>query len=308
MIDQASVPSLLGSTVRDSSGDRIGKVGQVYLDDTTGMPEWVTVRTGLFGTRESFVPLAAAHVDGDEIVVDVAKDRVHDAPQIDEDGHLSEEQEADLYRYYGVDPGPFGRLPDEDLAEPEAGAMDDASYPAVGTLEAPTHEALPDGGYAAGTSGIDPEVEYAGSDSLPTDPAIVGDSAPAAQDPAPESYDPALAAKDDPAVDPTLDPDLDADLDRRAAAAGGDPIAADPQLTPEDVDPDAVDADSPALGGPGDASGTPGEDEAPPLHIPPSTTGEAYETSRHDDAWTRAEEKAEEPRKSRLRRWIGGDS
>jgi len=109
MIDQGSVPSLMGSTVRDSAGDKIGKVGQVYLDDTTGQPEWVTVRTGLFGTRESFVPLAAARVEGDELVVDVPKDRVTAAPKIDEDGHLSEEQEAELYSYYEVSPGVFGQ-------------------------------------------------------------------------------------------------------------------------------------------------------------------------------------------------------
>jgi len=109
MIDQASVPSLMGSTVRDSAGDKIGKVGQVYLDDTTGQPEWVTVRTGLFGTKESFVPLAAARVEGDELVVDIAKSKVHDAPRVDEDGHLSEEQENELYAYYGVSQGPFGR-------------------------------------------------------------------------------------------------------------------------------------------------------------------------------------------------------
>jgi sporulation protein YlmC with PRC-barrel domain len=109
MIDQASVPSLMGSTVRDSAGERIGKVGQVYLDDTTGQPEWVTVRTGLFGTKESFVPLAAARVEGDELVVDIPKSKVHDAPRIDEDGHLSEEQETELYTYYGVSQGPFGR-------------------------------------------------------------------------------------------------------------------------------------------------------------------------------------------------------
>lgn len=28
-----------------------------YLDDATGQPTWVTVSTGLFGTRESFAPL-----------------------------------------------------------------------------------------------------------------------------------------------------------------------------------------------------------------------------------------------------------
>ncbi|MFL6130359.1 MAG: PRC-barrel domain-containing protein [Mycobacteriales bacterium] len=108
MIDQGSAPSLMGSTVRDSAGGKIGKVGQVYLDDITGQPEWVTVRTGLFGTRESFVPLAAARVEGDELVVDVTKDQVTDAPKMDEDGHLSEEQEAELYTYYGVSAGAFG--------------------------------------------------------------------------------------------------------------------------------------------------------------------------------------------------------
>jgi sporulation protein YlmC with PRC-barrel domain len=114
MIDQASVPSLMGSTVRDSAGEKIGKVGQVYLDDTTGQPEWVTVRTGLFGTKESFVPLAAARVEGDELVVDIPKSKVHDAPRVDEEGHLSEEQETELYSYYGVSQGPFGRQPPTD--------------------------------------------------------------------------------------------------------------------------------------------------------------------------------------------------
>ena len=260
MIDQGSVPSLLGSTVRDTAGDKIGKVGQVYLDDTTGMPEWVTVRTGLFGTRESFVPLAAARVEGDELVVDVPKDRVGEAPQIDEDGHLSEEQEAELYRYYGVDPGPFGRLPDEDLAEPSAGAMDEQSAPAVGTLQAPSHEALPDSGYGAGTSGVDPDVAYAGSDSVPA------------------RRDPALAAEGDPAVEPTLDPALDAELDSE---------------TERHSDADAF-------------------DPPPRPHLPPMTTDDAYEVSRHEDAMTVAEEMAgnEEvrPTRSRLRRWIAGES
>jgi uncharacterized protein (TIGR02271 family) len=109
MIDQASVPSLMGSTVRDAAGEKIGKVGQVYLDDTTGQPEWVTVKTGLFGTKENFVPLAAARVEGDELVVDVPKAKVTDAPKLDEDGHLSEEQETELYSYYGVSQGAFGR-------------------------------------------------------------------------------------------------------------------------------------------------------------------------------------------------------
>jgi hypothetical protein len=135
MIDQGSVQSLLGSTVRDGAGDKIGKVGQVYLDDTTGQPEWVTVRTGLFGTRESFVPLAAARVEGDELVVDVPKDRVTAAPKIDEDGHLSEEQETELYSYYGVSPGAFGRdTGPTGYPATDTGPGTDASFAQTGTI------------------------------------------------------------------------------------------------------------------------------------------------------------------------------
>jgi sporulation protein YlmC with PRC-barrel domain len=93
---------LSGGTVVTSSGEKIGKVGQVFLDDRTGEPEWVTVRTGLFGRSESFVPLADADVEGDEIRVPFGKDEVGGAPRVDDaEGHLSPEEERQLYRYYG---------------------------------------------------------------------------------------------------------------------------------------------------------------------------------------------------------------
>jgi len=101
-MDQNDVTALSGATVRDPAGEKIGKVAQVYLDDRTGRPEWVTVRTGLFGTKESFVPLAAARFHAGELVLDATKDTVTGAPQVDEDGHLSEQQEAEIYRYYGI--------------------------------------------------------------------------------------------------------------------------------------------------------------------------------------------------------------
>ena len=99
---QLDVNTLTGAAVVDSSGGKIGKVGQVYLDDQSGEPQWVTVKTGLFGTKESFVPLAAARFDGDQLVVDAGKDKISGAPQVDGDGHISEDQETELYRYYGV--------------------------------------------------------------------------------------------------------------------------------------------------------------------------------------------------------------
>jgi uncharacterized protein (TIGR02271 family) len=102
MIDQSTVAAMNGATVRSTAGEKIGSVSQVYLDDTTGAPEWVTVRTGLFGTKESFVPLADADLQGDDLVITADKATVTGAPRVDEDGHLSEEQERELYRYYGL--------------------------------------------------------------------------------------------------------------------------------------------------------------------------------------------------------------
>src|SRR3712207_5392160 len=106
MISTDQIQSLLtsGGTVVDNDGDKIGKVSQVFLDDQTGNPEWVTVTTGLFGTAESFIPLNQASVRGDEIVVPYDKSTVKGAPRVqDSNGHLSESEEAELYRYYGLD-------------------------------------------------------------------------------------------------------------------------------------------------------------------------------------------------------------
>jgi uncharacterized protein (TIGR02271 family) len=99
---EPDVRSLTGSIVVDRSGTTIGKVVHVYLDDATERPQWVTVRTGLFGTRETFVPLAAARVRDGQLVVDATKDQVAGAPRVDDEGHLSAAEEAEIYRYYGL--------------------------------------------------------------------------------------------------------------------------------------------------------------------------------------------------------------
>jgi uncharacterized protein (TIGR02271 family) len=90
-----------GGNVVGPDGTKIGGIGQVYLDDQTGSPEWVTVKTGLFGTSESFVPLQGASASGDDIVVEFDKNKVKDAPRVAGDGHLSPQEEDELYAYYG---------------------------------------------------------------------------------------------------------------------------------------------------------------------------------------------------------------
>ncbi|AQZ64274.1 unnamed protein product [[Actinomadura] parvosata subsp. kistnae] len=101
---QTEIRSLLDCHVVGSDGQSIGKVGQVYLNDHTGEPEWVTVRTGFFGMKQTFVPLANSRRTGEEIRVPFDKEMIKEAPNIDVDDRLSLKEEADLYRYYGMQP------------------------------------------------------------------------------------------------------------------------------------------------------------------------------------------------------------
>ena len=109
MIGTETLDRVIGKDVYDEAGQKIGSAGEVYLDDETGQPEWVTVRTGMFGTKESFVPIRDADLTDDGLRVPVSKDRVKDAPKIDTDGHLSPQEEQELYRYYGMGTGTTGR-------------------------------------------------------------------------------------------------------------------------------------------------------------------------------------------------------
>lgn len=101
MLDRDQINSVVDAEVYGSDGERIGDVKQVYTNDETGQPEWLTVSTGLFGTKETFVPLSEANLSGDRVTVPFDKAFVKDAPNVDADGHLSPEEEQQLYSYYG---------------------------------------------------------------------------------------------------------------------------------------------------------------------------------------------------------------
>jgi hypothetical protein len=103
MTTQDQIRNVVGSTAYDRAGDKVGKIGQVYFDDETDQPKWVTVHTGLFGTSESFVPLqGATHGEGG-VTLAYEKSKIKDAPHIGDDARLSPAEEDELYRYYGLD-------------------------------------------------------------------------------------------------------------------------------------------------------------------------------------------------------------
>jgi uncharacterized protein (TIGR02271 family) len=103
MPDIDTVRTWQGRTMLDRDGNRIGSIDAIYLDDRTGQPEWALVNTGLFGTKSSFVPLAQATQTDQDVRVPYDKQLVKDAPRIDADQHLSEVEEQQLWRHYGLD-------------------------------------------------------------------------------------------------------------------------------------------------------------------------------------------------------------
>src|SRR5687768_14330954 len=129
-----------GRTLQDRDGDKIGTIDAVYLDQQTDKPEWALVNTGLFGTKSTFVPLAGATPRGEDVLVKVEAQQVKDAPKIEPEEQLSEQQEAELFRHYGIDYTTEGSV----TATDDAGAAvgDDTSGPTTDNAMTRSEEEL----------------------------------------------------------------------------------------------------------------------------------------------------------------------
>ena len=101
-VQQARISDFINRTVFDSNGDKVGTVNDVYFDEDTDQPEWLAVSTGMFGTKTSFVPISGAGFDTDNnVVISYDKATVKDAPRAEPDGHLTDDEERQLYAHYG---------------------------------------------------------------------------------------------------------------------------------------------------------------------------------------------------------------
>lgn len=100
---------LNGREVYGSDGDKIGTVGHVW-GDPAGAPTWASVKTGMFGMKESMVPVTDADVRGERLVVPFDKSQVKDAPRIDgsSEAPLDSDEIIRLHDYYGIPRGSGG--------------------------------------------------------------------------------------------------------------------------------------------------------------------------------------------------------
>ncbi|CAA9518538.1 MAG: putative conserved domain protein [uncultured Solirubrobacteraceae bacterium] len=122
-----------GLNLQDNDGDKIGEIVDVYLDRQSGEPEWLAVKTGLFGSNVSFVPIREARGGGDGVTVPYEKSLVKDAPHAEADGELSPEEERRLYEHYSLEFGDFDYEKEyeapRDYANEEGGPGHDTSGP-----------------------------------------------------------------------------------------------------------------------------------------------------------------------------------
>ncbi|MGI5121664.1 DUF2382 domain-containing protein [Marinactinospora thermotolerans] len=118
MAPQKAAQEFVGHKLLDREGNNVGRIEQIYFDDRTDKPTWVSVQTGMLGRRHSLVPLQGARVNEGDLMVPFDKERIKDAPDLDVDRHLSVEEENRLYRHYGVQvPGPRRGMQDQGDAQ-----------------------------------------------------------------------------------------------------------------------------------------------------------------------------------------------
>jgi len=148
MISNDQLTSLTGRAMHGSDGAKIGKIVDVY-ESTDGGQEgtFVTVHTGMFGGKASFVPLSKASMQGENVVVPYDKALVKDAPQVEADQDLTSAEEERLYQHYRLQratspaPAPAPGRHAEETAVPRGtkrqdsdgdGVFDDVKDTAVG--------------------------------------------------------------------------------------------------------------------------------------------------------------------------------
>ena len=122
------VLALRGQDLIGRDGEKLGTIEEIYSDTETNQPEWALITTGLFGTKQSFVPISRASRDGESVSVPFDKATVKDAPSVDPDGRLSEDEEQQLYQHYGMDYGAAGSGSDwrdgDDVRDPDTVGRD----------------------------------------------------------------------------------------------------------------------------------------------------------------------------------------
>jgi len=96
--------SFAGYEVYDPTGSKIGKVDDLFVDESD-QPEYVGVKTGFLGTSSTLIPWEAVSSTDDEgraITVATDKETAKNGPAFDDDREITPEFESEVYSHYGL--------------------------------------------------------------------------------------------------------------------------------------------------------------------------------------------------------------
>lgn len=101
------VDSLPGKTVSDHEQRKIGEIKSIYAVGDDDAPMYVTVDAsiGMASSRVVFIPIARIKEENGELLVPYSANHLQEAPEIEDEGELSEEDDAALRDFYAVDRG-----------------------------------------------------------------------------------------------------------------------------------------------------------------------------------------------------------
>ena len=93
-----------GYKVYDNRGERIGKVDDLFIDETD-REEYIGVKMGFLGRKSTLIPMDIARVNEADRTIEVSesKDRVKDAPSFDDDEDITPEYEERIRSHFGLE-------------------------------------------------------------------------------------------------------------------------------------------------------------------------------------------------------------
>jgi uncharacterized protein (TIGR02271 family) len=99
---------LIGYDVIDKSGNKIGTVNNLWVDQNH-QPEFIGVKTGWLSGKNHVVSVHTADMNHKSRIIRLpfSEDKIKNAPSFDADADLSDTDDQQVYRYYGLQPQQF---------------------------------------------------------------------------------------------------------------------------------------------------------------------------------------------------------
>ena len=90
--------------VYDNRGERIGKVDDLFVDETD-REEYIGVKMGFLGLKSTLIPMDIVRVNEGERTIEVSESKAHvrDAPSFDDDEDITPDYEDRIRSHFGLE-------------------------------------------------------------------------------------------------------------------------------------------------------------------------------------------------------------